>query len=95
MVLTGSYKIKSIVKEHYRQEGQRAYGLASVMYDVLNRIGVDSVLSNARAYYEVDLAVGHLEHTRDDDLIICDRNYPSYRFVATLHKRNRNYVIRC
>jgi len=76
------------------QEGQRAYGLASVMYDVLNRIGVDSVLSNARAY-EVDLAVGHLEQSREDDLIICDRNYPSYRFIATLHKRKRHYVIRC
>jgi hypothetical protein len=64
------------------------------MYDVLNRIGVDSVLSNARAY-EVDLAVGHLEQSREDDLIICDRNYPSYRFIATLHKRKRHYVIRC
>jgi hypothetical protein len=75
-------------------EGQRTYGIGSVMYDVLNRIGVDSVLSNARAY-EVDLAVGHLQYTSETDLIICDRNYPSYRFVATLHKRNRNYVIRC
>jgi hypothetical protein len=45
-------------------EGEHAYGLASVMYDVLNRIAVDSVLSNARAY-EVDLAIGHLEHTRE------------------------------
>ena len=76
------------------QEGQHAYGLASVMYDVLNRIGVDSVLSNARAY-EVDLAVGHLDYTREDDLCLCDRNYPSYRFVGTLVKRNRHFVIRC
>ena len=75
--------------------GQRGYGLASVMYDVLNKIVLDSVIANAKAY-EVDLALGHLQHTHPNDLLLFDRNYPSYRFLATLVKLpGSNEVIRC
>ena len=75
--------------------GQRGYGLASVMYDVLNKVILDSVIANAKAY-EVDLALGHLQHTRPNDLLLFDRNYPSYRFLATLVKLpGINEVIRC
>ena len=76
------------------QEGERTYGLASVMYDVLNRLAVDSVMSHAHAY-EVDLAVAHLKHTITDDLLIFDRGYASYRMVSTLIKKERHFVIRC
>jgi hypothetical protein len=75
-------------------KGKQAYGLASVMYDVLNNIAIDSELGKAKAY-EVDLAIEHLSHTKENDLIICDRNYPSYRFLANLTKMKRNFVIRC
>jgi hypothetical protein len=49
-------------------KGLHAYGMASMMYDVLNRIAVNSVLGPARAD-EVDLAVGHLEKTPENDLV--------------------------
>lgn len=75
-------------------EGQHTYGVASVMYDVLNRIVVDSALGPARAY-EVNLALGHLEYTQENDLLLCDREYPSYRFLATLQALERHAVIRC
>jgi len=75
-------------------KGQHAYGLASVMYDVLNRIAVTSVLAGARSY-EVDLAVKHLEQTQENDLLLCDREYPSYHFLATLTNKCRHFVIRC
>ena len=74
--------------------GQHAYGLASVMYDVLNQVAVNSVLGHARAY-EVDLALEHLEYTQENDLLLCDREYPSYRFLATLIKKHRHFVVRC
>jgi hypothetical protein len=75
--------------------GQRGYGLASVMYDVLNKVVLDSVIANAKAY-EVDLALGHLQHTCPNDLLLFDRNYPSYRFLATFVKLpGRHFVIRC
>ncbi len=68
--------------------------MASVMYDVLNRVAVDSTLSNAKAY-EVQLAIQHLEHTQKNDLLLYDRNYPSYFHLATLCFQNKKFVIRC
>jgi hypothetical protein len=75
-------------------QGERPYALASVLYDVLNRVSVDAALAKADAY-EVDLAVGHLAHTRPGDLLMMDRNYPSYRMLAELTQRERDFVIRC
>ena len=45
--------------------------------------------------YEVDLAIAHLAHTQRDDLLLMDRNYPSYRMLATLLKTERDFAIRC
>ncbi len=42
-------------------KGQHPYALASVLYDVLNRVAIDARLGKARAY-EADLAVEHLAH---------------------------------
>ena len=80
--------------DHPEVKGSHAYGLASVMYDVLNKVAVDSVLGHATAY-EVNLATQHLEHSCDDDLLLCDRNYTSYRWLSTLTQHNRQFVIRC
>ena len=69
----------SYSNDHPDVQGAHAYGLASSMYDVLNHVSVDSVLGKARDY-EVDLAIlHHLPHTRDNDLLIFDRNYANYR----------------
>jgi len=75
-------------------QGERPYALASVLYDVLNRVALDATLGEARAY-EIDLAVGHLPHTRDGDLLTMDRNYPSYRMLAELKRCGRDFAIRC
>ena len=74
--------------------GEHPYAVASVLYDVLNRIVLTAELGKADAY-EVDLAVQHLEHARPGDLLIMDRNYPSYRMLAELTRRNLDFVIRC
>ena len=55
-------------------QGEHPYALASVLYDVLNRIALDATLGRADAY-EVDLAIGHLAHTGPTDVLIMDRNY--------------------
>ena len=75
-------------------QGERPYALASVLYDVLNRVALDATLGRAEAY-EVDLAIGHLAHTGPTDLLVMDRNYPSYRMLAELTRRERHFVIRC
>jgi hypothetical protein len=74
--------------------GEHPYALASVLYDVLNRIGLEAVLGEATAY-EVDLAVAHLARTRPGDLLVMDRNYPSYRMLAELTRHGRDFVVRC
>ena len=74
--------------------GERPYALASVLYDVLNRVALDATLGPANAY-EVDLAIDHLAHTGPTDVLVMDRNYPSYRMLAELTQRERHFVIRC
>lgn len=76
------------------RQGERPYTLASVLYDVLNRVALDAALGKADAY-EVDLAVGHLAHTSSGDLLLMDRNYPSYRMLAEMAVRERHFVVRC
>lgn len=65
-----------------------------MLYDVLNRIAPDARLGRADAY-EVDLAVAHLDHTQPGDLVLYDRNYPSYRLLAEHAQRRRDFVARC
>ena len=51
------------------------------MYDVLNRVSVDSVLGKAHDY-EVELAIfHHLPHTRDTE------TFPTAEFKAIYHMR--------
>jgi len=70
------------------------FAMASVMYDVLNRIAVDSELAKANSY-EVDLALTHLTHTQANDLLLFDRNYPSYLLLVTLGQLQCHYLARC
>lgn len=73
-------------------QGERPYALASVPYDVLNRVALDATLSQADTY-EVDLAVGHLAHTRPGDRLLMDRNFPSYRMLAEMAVRGRDFAV--
>jgi hypothetical protein len=75
-------------------QGERPYALASVLYDVLNKVALDATLGKAKAY-EIDLAIGHLSHTQTGDLMIMDRNYPSYRMLAEIFQSRRDFVARC
>ena len=69
-------------------------GLASVLYDVLNKIALDSILAKGKEY-EVRLAKEHLKYTTGKDLLIFDRNYANYELIATLTAQKRDFVIRC
>ena len=75
-------------------QGERPYALASVLYDVLNRIALDARLDKAKAY-EIDLAVEHLAATQPGDLLVMDRNYPSYRMLAELSRHGCDFAVRC
>jgi len=70
------------------------FGLASVLYDLLNHIALDAVLAPGKSY-EGDLAQKHLLYTQANDLVMFDRNYPSYHWLATLVHQPRDFVGRC
>ncbi len=84
------------IGSNYKGVGPDRYPVAmvSVMYDLLNRIVLDATLSHARASEE-DMAIAHLEHAQPGDLVIGDRNYPSYRVIATHVQKNIGFVFRC
>jgi len=68
-------------------------GRASVLYDVLNRLALDSSLNNSELG-ERQLALKHSEHWAKNDLIIYDRGYAGYDFQYEHFKKNVNYLIR-
>ncbi len=74
--------------------GEYNAALASVLYDVLNGIPVDSNLAGCHSS-ELELAKGHLKHISEGDLLLADRNYPSYEVLASVLAHSGNFVIRC
>lgn len=74
--------------------GEYNAALASVLYDVLNGIAVDSTLASCRSS-ELELAKGHLKHIKQGDLLLADRNYPSYEFLASASTHSGHFVVRC
>jgi hypothetical protein len=69
-------------------------GLASVLYDVLNGVCIDAVLANGHAA-EADLAIESLKLTNDDDLVVYDRGYCSFRMLDAATKAKGHFLIRC
>jgi Transposase DDE domain len=65
----------------------------SVLYDVLNNIVLDGIISTL-SVGEGELAKQHLSHTREKDLIIYDRGYPSFDLVYNHNRKNVDYLVR-
>lgn len=63
-------------------------------YDSLNNIAVKSVLGRGDAY-EVALASEMIGSLNEKDLLIFDRGYASYQFMANLTKNQKTFIIRC
>ncbi|MCH9715955.1 MAG: IS4 family transposase [Gammaproteobacteria bacterium] len=63
-------------------------------YDVLNHIAIKSTLAHGLSY-EASLATEMLDGTSENDLLLYDRGYASYEFLATLTSQAKNYIIRC
>lgn len=75
-------------------EGEHCYGLASVLYDVLNRVSLDAQLTSIHAY-EVDIAGEHLCRTETTDLVIYGRGYSSFRMLALASMVKGHFLVRC
>lgn len=66
----------------------------SVLHDCLNKIGIDAVVGGFEQG-EVTLASGHLEQLRAGDVVLADRGYAGYLFLARLSARGAHFIVRC
>ena len=69
-------------------------GRVSVLYDVLNRIGLNARLEPSTVG-EVDLAYDHFTHFAKRDLTLVDRGFTGYGLLAHFIQANRDVVARC
>ena len=76
------------------ENGHYAQGRLSVLYDVLNQIGLEARLTEWRIGERV-LAVEHLAVTAAEDLIVTDRGYSGFEWFARQVQASRQFVSRC
>ena len=90
---------KSALTDYFGQHGGRTsqvkctMGMASVFYDVMNRIVIDSTLEKNKTS-ERHCAAKHLHHSQENDLVLYDRGYPSHWFYQLHQQRNIHFCMR-
>ena len=85
----GTIKIKTP-----QLEGEYTGSLTSVLFDVLNELTLDSIMSHGKAS-EKFLAKEHLNSCQEGDLILFDRNYTGYEFFAEIIGKKLDFIARC
>lgn len=84
------------VKNQYKDKNKEiVQARVSVLYDVLNSIIVDATIADSKTH-EINITIDeHLKGVKEEDLVIFDRGYPSYRLFATINSKYKaNYLIR-
>jgi hypothetical protein len=66
----------------------------SVVYDLLNRIGLDARLEPSTVG-EVALALQQLEHLQPGDVEVNDRGFTGYLYLVSVAQRDRHFIARC
>jgi hypothetical protein len=66
----------------------------SVVYDLLNRIGLDARLEPSTVG-EVALALQQLEHLQPGDAEVNDRGFTGYLYLASVAQRGGHFIARC
>jgi hypothetical protein len=83
------------VANHLGDTGTRyAPARLSVLYDLLNRIGLDARLAPV-ATSEVDLARAQLEQVGKTDVLLWDRGFTGFVLMAQVLARGAHFVGRC
>ena len=76
-----------------KADSERSLALASVLYDVLNLIGIDSQIEPYDSS-EKDLLELHMVHLKENDLLLLDRGYPSIWLLFLLTAKKVDFCIR-
>jgi len=75
------------------EQGRCTMGMASVFYDVLNKIVIDSGI-HPRTTSERQCAEDHLAFSQENDLVLFDRGYVAFWLYARLLKQNIKFCMR-
>jgi len=75
------------------EQGQCSMGMASVFYDVLNKIVIDSGI-HPRRTSERQSAEDHLQFSNINDLVLFDRGYVAFWLYAYLLEQNISFCMR-
>lgn len=89
------FNTTSVVNQHKDKSKEIVQARVSVVYDLLNSVVIDAVLTNSKTH-EIHISKNdHFKNLEKKDLVIFDRNYPSYEMFALLNKKhNVDYLMR-
>jgi hypothetical protein len=79
---------------HHGPQERYPQGRVSVLYDVLNQLGLDARLV-ASTVAETQLAHDPLAGVGLDDVLLNDRGYTGYRWLAAVRAAGAHFVSRC
>jgi hypothetical protein len=85
---------QKIPKTQHHEEDILPQGNLTVCYDVLNELSLNAILETNKSY-EVELAKTHQGVYQEGDLVLYDRHYASYEFIAWLSQQKGDFIIRC
>jgi len=74
--------------------GRYVPGRLSILYDLLNEIGVDARLEPVGCS-EAEIALRQLSHVEPGDVVIWDRGYTGFMLMAQVRARGAHFVGRC
>ena len=84
----------SVIHNQYGAAGEAVQGLAVIVYDLLNDLGVAAHLG--KLAHEPDVLARHFSAvTTTDDVFVLDRNFADYAFIAWGVQHGRGLIIRC
>jgi len=75
------------------EQGLCSMGMASVFYDVLNKVVIDSGIHH-RLTSEKQCAEDHLQFSGENDLVLFDRGYVAFWLYAYLLEKNISFCMR-
>lgn len=69
-------------------------GRMSVVYDVLNRMGLNARLVSSKRG-EIELAIEQMSILQPEDLCLLDRGFTGFEMLARIRHQGRDFVARC
>lgn len=77
-----------------KADSKQSMALASILYDPLNQLCIDSEIEGLEKVSEIDLLLRHLPHIEQGGLLVLDRFYPSKWLFFLLTAKKIEFCVR-